>query len=275
VRKTFRDDQLQQEFAEQGYVVIPCLDPAGLTRVRELFEKINPEARKGFQVSIYTHPPATRLDISNEMRSFVEPAISDLLDNHRFVGGNFVVKWPGIESDVGAHQDWAFVDESQYCSINIWCPLCNTDERNGTLWVVPGSHNVIPKWCRGSPPLPSEQQPCRGLERVVAERYGKTIPVRAGDAIAYNHALLHFSPPNRSTEPRIAAAMTVVPTEATLVHFFWHHRGRVEAFEVDESFLSTFEVGKLPEGVKSLGDGPPEIPSVNPQAFGAPAGSSR
>ena len=269
MRRTFLNDTFQKAFAETGYVVIPCLDPSEVKRLRELFEQFNPAPQKGFQVSLFTHPPAARLAMSKEMNRALESSISRHFDNYRFVVGSFVVKWPGVESEVAVHQDWAFVDETRFSSVNIWCPLVDTDERNGTLCVVPGSHRVIPNWFRGSPPILSNHSPFEGLKKEIALRHGIEIPVRAGDAIAYNHSLLHFSQPNGSTEPRIAVAGTVVPREATLLHHFLHETGQVETFEVTEEFLATFEIGKRPQGMKCLGQQAQEIRPVSLEAFDA------
>lgn len=38
------------------------------------------------------------------------------------------------------HQDWTIVDETKFVALNIWTPLQQTTELNGTLEVIKGSH---------------------------------------------------------------------------------------------------------------------------------------
>ena len=40
------------------------------------------------------------------------------------------------------------VDEEKFVALNIWVPLCDTDETNGTLYVLPGSQYGIVKAIR-------------------------------------------------------------------------------------------------------------------------------
>jgi hypothetical protein len=112
-----------------------------------------------------------------------------------------------------------------------------------------GSHRLVTT-LRGSPHFPSAFE---GLESRIASNYGTTIPVAAGEAVVYSHALLHWSRPNLTQTTRTAVALSLCPREATLLHFFRHGDGRIEAFEVDNAFLTRFKVGEVPTGVKSLG----------------------
>ena len=43
--------------------------------------------------------------------------------------------------------------------------------------------------------------------------------MKAGDAIVYHHALLHYSPPNKSAVSQPALNLSVALTDVSLVHY--------------------------------------------------------
>ncbi len=50
------------------------------------------------------------------------------------------------------HQNWTFVDEDKFTSVSVWVPLCDVSRFNGTLEVVPKTHNTLTKY--RSPSIP-------------------------------------------------------------------------------------------------------------------------
>jgi hypothetical protein len=93
------------------------------------------------------------------------------------------------------------------------------------------------------------------------------VPLQAGQAIIYDHSLVHATPPNLSGRTRVAANLVVVPQEAQLVHCFLDDSGpvpRCEVFAVSEEFFIHNDIGKRPEGVPSLGFIGLEVPSLTP-----------
>jgi ectoine hydroxylase-related dioxygenase (phytanoyl-CoA dioxygenase family) len=79
---------------------------------------------------------------------------------------------------------------------------------------VEGSHKITNK-IRG----PLIQESTRNFNELWASKYGKLLPMKAGDAVFYHHGLLHFSPPNKTNQVRPALNLTVVPEQANCIHF--------------------------------------------------------
>ena len=74
--------------------------------------------------------------------------------------------------------------------------LDDTDERNGALRVVTGSHE------RGL--IDHESSAVNPILREARSEVGTVVPLRAGEAIAFSGLLLHGSGPNRSADVRPA-----------------------------------------------------------------------
>jgi len=140
------------------------------------------------------------------------------------------------------HQDWTVVDESRFCSVTIWCALQDTDGTNGAMQVIAGSH-------RFSDALrsPTLDDPFRNLHAELRADL-RTVPLRAGEAIIFNQALLHASPPNMGTEPRIAVTYGLIAEEAELLFYHKNEEGRVEQYAVPDHFFQEYntQIGQRP-----------------------------
>ena len=111
-----------------------------------------------------------------------------------------ISKPPGSETDVGWHQDRAYVsDETR--AVHIWLPLQDVDEHNGCMQFVPGSHRggVMPHRHRGNR---------AGAHALVIDDVDETgavsCPLRAGMATAHLPTTVHRTGPNWSDTPRTA-----------------------------------------------------------------------
>jgi hypothetical protein len=142
-----------------------------------------------------------------------------------------MIKFPG-DGPIEAHQDFNFVDESHHTAFNLWCPLVDTDTQNGGLFVVAGSHNVF-RTQRG-PNLPKALTQYHDTLR----KYARLVPLRQGQAIIYDHRLIHYSPPNRTGEARVAVQSVLTPREATTIHYGYDEATcRVRAYRIDKAFI--------------------------------------
>ena len=110
--------------------------------------------------------------------------------------------------------------------------LEDTTPQNGQLWFVPGSHDWIPT-LRGIQMFPFPFWP---VARRIVQDHAVPVPIKQGQAIVFNHAVLHFSQPNRTDDYRLVAISDLIPEEAQHLHFFGDGNGRIDAYEIDESF---------------------------------------
>jgi len=137
------------------------------------------------------------------------------------------------------HQDPTFVDETQFQSLGIWCPLVDVDESSGCLFIVPGSHRLN----RG-PRGPLTNFPYADLIPLLRERYARPVPMKAGQAIIFCQKVFHTSPPNGGDDVRVVATALTVPEAARLRYYHQDYaRNVMEIFEVEDLFYTRHIIG--------------------------------
>jgi ectoine hydroxylase-related dioxygenase (phytanoyl-CoA dioxygenase family) len=161
-----------------------------------------------------------------------------------------MMKWPGPTGAKGIHRDLRVVDEARYRAVCVWVPLVDVDERNGALRVLPGSQHV-PTGPRSVPRSPADADDAMAdLDFADLE----PVPMRAGEAVVFDLALVHGSDVNRSSAPRPAVGVAYVPTEATLSLRFCHDDDQIEVIEIAEpDDLRRIDWRVRPPDLRSLG----------------------
>jgi ectoine hydroxylase-related dioxygenase (phytanoyl-CoA dioxygenase family) len=139
---------------------------------------------------------------------------------HYAFWGNFMIKPSNPDSFIPLHADWTYVDEEYDVSLNMWTPLTDTSQSNGSLCVIPNSNRVI-KFIRGVN-LYRFYAPNAGD---IIKSYGKQLNIRLGQAIIYDHKLLHYSLANVSGIDRRAATLVFMPKNRQLFHYSSNDEG--------------------------------------------------
>jgi hypothetical protein len=142
------------------------------------------------------------------------------------------------------HADWTYVNEDANTSISVWVPLTDTTIENGCLGVIPFSQHLSHR-IRG-PRILQWEYPCNEL---LIEKMGKLLPIKAGQAVIYNHRLLHFSPPNNTGETRLAVNLSLVPEGVQVIHYTVPEgQEKIHKFEVDGfDFFIQYDNFQMPE----------------------------
>lgn len=215
MRQTFLDSRLQKEFEQKGYIIFPSLlDAARLQLLRELLASHEEEYAGPFHTSHFSDDLSYKKHVHDTLAEVVFPAVARHLDSYAPLFGNFMIKNPDPNVSMDLHADWAYVDENQYRSVAVWAPLVDTTRLNGRFGVIEGSHKITNK-VRG----PQILQSTRDNEPLWERRYGQLLAMRAGDVVVYDHALLHFSPANKSGQPRPALNLSLAPAEGPWLHY--------------------------------------------------------
>ncbi|HXH20283.1 MAG TPA: phytanoyl-CoA dioxygenase family protein, partial [Chitinophagales bacterium] len=129
------------------------------------------------------------------------------------------------------HQDWNYVDERFYDSLNLWIPLQDVDEHNGCLTFLPMSHRVC-YTLRTAPAFAGLFDNVMPL----AEKAMVPVPLKTGEAVLFFHATLHGSVPNRSAQRRANVVLGVY-TGGKLSHHYLTGEGSrtlIEKFAIDK-----------------------------------------
>lgn len=252
-RRTLLDPELQAQFARVGYLRLPLLDDEAVERLRAIYDEVFPEPMTGFIPTYAVSTPERKARATAMVKEVLLPVIDPLFDHHRAFNSSFLMKWPGDDSALPLHQDTCYVDERVFRSAVVWVALDDADEDldNGPLQVVTASHRFdrMPRGTR-------TWWPYGGVTDFVEEHCLESLPVRKGDVLIMDNALIHCSFPNRSGEPRLAVALSMAPEEAGLIHAVGRDDGTVSIHDVDESFF----VEESPYGLQAK-----EFPSRYPR----------
>lgn len=251
MRNIFPNEEWQAEFDKKGYVIVPgFLSREDVDHLSRVYDQYSINDRSGFHASSHINSYNYRNIINQEIGNIFETNARNLLTNYRACFAAFTVKEPGYESAVPNHLDWSMVDEDKHISLTIWCPLTDITAENGQLWVLEGSHKMG-KTIRGGPEYYIySEKPFSELQRNLYKQVG--LPVKAGDAVIYDHRLFHGSSANLSNDTRLAINQTMLPSEVPSTHYYLKDHHTIEVFEVDDDFYLRYEMGTMPTGVKHV-----------------------
>lgn len=242
--RSFHDPELREQFERQGYVVLPLLDAEAVREVADIYESHRAQFGSGWHTDMFSDDYEYRRKTHFRAGAIFAERLAPLLDGFRYCCGNYVVKEPVAASSVPMHQDWTIVDPRRARSINVICPVVDTNERNGQLWVAPGSHHPPCRISFG----PSDQIQLEGVLKDLEARHMKPLFQKAGHALVYDGRVLHGSGPNTSDARRVCFSAGFIPIEAEPLHFYKDpsQPDVLEVYEVDDSFFWRHKLGGRP-----------------------------
>jgi ectoine hydroxylase-related dioxygenase (phytanoyl-CoA dioxygenase family) len=240
--KLLKDVILNNKLQDDGFVVISLVDELVISELSKLYKQIQPISNEGFSSTIFNHDLETKRLTSEKISDLLRSNVSEILNEYRPLGASFLCKTPGENSGMPVHQDWTIVDELKFGSYTIWIPLVDVNEHNGAMKVLPGSHKFSNTL--RSPTLPGSFQ---AIENEIYEKM-VWVKIKAGQAIVFNQAILHASPPNLSKSERVVATFGCIPIEAEMSFFHQKLNGKVEEYAVNDDFFLTYNnIGQAPE----------------------------
>ena len=234
----FRDAKHQEEFEKNGFLILPFYSQEEIQELEALYHRLHPVDEKGFFPSTFSKDKNYRYEADSEIKRIGNRSIEKYCTDIKVVCGSFIVKSQGPDSGMCVHQDMSLVDESRFTGINIWVPLVDLTVENGALFVLPGSHRIMPTY-RGSsiPEFFSDV-----MDDMVD--YLEPVLVKAGQAVFFDQSIIHFSPPNYSNKIRIVTNTYFTHKTSEYRTYYWdkeNHGNRIEAFAQGEDFMTNFE----------------------------------
>ena len=199
---------------KDGFIVLKLCDSIQVQQFSELYKAVPADSNSPFWSSSFLEDSTFKKDLSQQAQQIFEPSVSELLGGHKQLGCSFLTKFPGPYSEMPIHQDWTVVDETQFGSYTLWMPLQETNAQNGALEVIRGSHKLSSELRSPSLPVTFE-----GIRKQLRP-YLEMIELKAGEALLFNHSLMHSSPANTTSIPRVAVTYGFVPEEAELRMYY-------------------------------------------------------
>lgn len=241
-QKIFNDHALQKAFECNGYVVVPFLNSDEIKVLRDLFFETHDQIPDGFYSTSFSKDELVKQDLNAKIEAVFSNQVNEFFFEIKKLGACFLNKQPGLNNQMPIHQDWTVVDESNFDSVTIWIPLQDVDEKNGAMQVIEGSHRFS-----NALRAPSLEDPFKNVNRELQVDL-KLLPLKAGQAFIFSHALLHASPPNLSNEPRLAVTYGLISNKAQLMFYHANEDGKVEQYYVEEDFFQKYntQIGQRP-----------------------------
>jgi hypothetical protein len=232
----FKDPEIQRKFDEDGFVKIALLSEDEVETLAKMRMEYFPEKGSVFFSSSYLDDYDLKMEISNKITATINESLAEQCENFRLIGAAYLIKGVGKQSEMPMHQDWTIVDEKQFYAANVWIPLTDTNEENGTLELMKGSH----RWNEAirAPTLPMS---FAGLEDKIKTEL-TIVPAKRGEVIILNQATIHYSKPNMTDEIRPAITCGLISQQAPLKFHYWDkERAQIEEFAQEDDFLLRFE----------------------------------
>jgi hypothetical protein len=253
---SFVDPRLAQQFEREGYVVIPLLTKDDIEEVNAIYHRFSVRFETGWHTDMYSHDLEYRRVVHEQVGVIFERRLKNILDGYRFCCGNFVVKEPSPLSAVPLHQDWTIIDPDVSRSLNVICPLIDTNSVNGQLNVVPGSHHPPSRISFG----PIDEILLEPLLPEIRSHHLQALEQKAGDALIYDGRVLHSSEANQSDSTRICFSAGFVPRDIPLRHYYRdpENPSVLEVYEITDDFFWKHILGERPRDAKFLGIRPEE-----------------
>ncbi len=241
MRPVFKRSDIEEQFQRDGYCILPFLEKEAVEELRNRFLALRPSdefqgyqdtpiGKQSFHITFFDSDADYKravLDLAKEtFASFCET----YLDDYTCVQANAFIK-PAGKGFVHPHQNLTIVDESRFTSLSLWMPFQDTTFDNGTLCVIPGSHNGFEDYRNTHIYWPYIHffREERGLQ------YFQAINVRAGEVLILHDRLVHYTPDNITSEPRWVFHSLWQPTEAD-TFFFDPTEDKVRVYQVDKEY---------------------------------------
>lgn len=247
MQQIFRDAAQQAQFEQDGYIVLDLLSADEVAHLKAYYEQHTPVEKPsyGFHVSLDDNDRAQSMAATEELYRVLTPKVAEIFQDFQVFTASFVIKETNPKGVVPPHQDWTFVDESQYWSGTLWTPLVDVDMDNGCLGVIKGSHKFF-DWPRCSP-SPQFKTPL-GEHMFTIFPYLQLVPMKAGQTILFDNRTIHGSPPNTSDSPRLAAGIGLTHKDAQLFHHYLLPKVQpetIEVFAIQRDFFLHYNNGGL------------------------------
>lgn len=242
---------------QNGYIIVDFLDNQKLIEINEyllsISENIYPYFSNGIHMTTWIDNVDLKLIIKDKLNDLISKECNSFFYDFKLLNTTLIIKNKHHVSNFPLHQDWSFVDETKNVALNLWIALQDTNEKNGGLYVIKGTHKLN-NYIRGSGKLFSS-----------FEEYGKKlnkyitpIKLKAGQAVLFHYSLIHGSVPNLSNQSRIVVSTTVLPKDAEIIiNYYDEINSELKQFKMEDDFIYNYkdikkESNLIPTGGKLI-----------------------
>ncbi|MCO5229623.1 MAG: phytanoyl-CoA dioxygenase family protein [Chitinophagales bacterium] len=263
MRQVLNHSEQETKFHKDGFITLNLLSENQFKELTRIVNDLNSshleysvEANSEYKLSYFNGDLEFKKRVYNTLSEFFQPIIDLHLKNYKPLIINIFDKEPG-GGEVPMHQNWTFVDESQYTSVSVWIPLVNVSRKNGALETLKGSHKVLCQYRS-----PSLQWVFDELNDILKEKYMEPFELVKGQAAILDDGILHYSSDNDTDVTRTTVQLIMVPDDATPIHYV-KNGDTVDIYKVDSEFFMKYDMKNLPEGYSVIGNQPISLKKLN------------
>ncbi|MDB5281425.1 MAG: hypothetical protein JWO06_500 [Bacteroidota bacterium] len=247
-RQIFKDEKLNAQYLREGYVIADLFSEAEVKFLLDVYESNRVDEQETIELTVFSTDKDKKLGISKTLSDLYEKKFKDILISYETLYAGYAVKRKGKSNESKLHRDPAFTDEINYFAVTLFIPLCDVDETNGALSIIPRSHHFL---CGIRGRGVREYQFNTDAGRI-ENAFGKMFKMKKGQVLFYDPALLHFSAKSDAEAPRITANGILVPSEIKPINYYLNNKtGEVEVYEIDKQFIPSQMSGIFVDGVKN------------------------
>ena len=245
---TLKDASIDKKLAADGYVVIPFLTNEEVSTLKSFYYQYHPEKLEGMYATAHVPDLDVRMKMNDFIKETFSRAISENFNHVNALGGSFIAKGKGENGTLKPHQDWNIVDEDNYRSFNIWVPLVDLKDDNGVICVMPGSHLWLKTYRSAN--INSIYQ---NVEKELWDKMTR-LYMKAGEALVYDHRLIHASGENETEEIRLATVFGIIPEYAKMFYYHQKDEKTIEVYESNKEFFLFENIFEGPKKLKRVGE---------------------
>lgn len=216
-------------FEKQGYIIVKnFISKDEINYLLRIYEETqNVVQGKKFFISQWSDNKELKFKINDAVQKVILHKAQSILDDYVPVFGVFGVKHPGKGSEMYLHGDWTHVDETKFRTVNVWTPLLDINGKNGAICLLKGSNRLF-NFIRGAE-IPDAFE---NLGEQKISPFLTDIYLNAGDAIMWDHCVIHGSRENKSKKTRVAAVLNLRPKDSDFYLYFASSRLNPEFIDV-------------------------------------------
>jgi hypothetical protein len=262
--------ELQRQFEINGYVKFPfpLLSSVAVKKLSDIYTA-NFEAHQSCKNFFRSTSDSDNSDliriVDKEIMNIFRLEASHHFKNLDFFLCNYLIKNSGEQTETPPHQDVTFVDESKYLSAGIWIPLQDVGVKEGNLFFVKGSHKFL-STLRVNPHYPWAYDNVKSL----IKKCSVAVPLKAGEAVLFNHAIIHWAGANVSGKPRISVVVGTHTKGSPLYHFYMENmngNNKIEQYAIDREGLIGLKKDQKPENLALIKTMSYDFPIISKPLF--------
>lgn len=258
MRNVLIDKDREAEFWQNGFVIVPLLTSKEVADLRDFFKSYTSNTPSSigtrnntYELSFFDNDIDRKKFLFKSLNDYLRSKFDKYLDGYEPIIINMFDKAKDM-GEVPVHQNWTFVDEDVARSVSLWIPLQDVSHENGTLEVVPGTHDNFHKY-RG----PNIPWIFENITSNIKEKFMTPLELTAGQAAIIDDSILHYSAENKTEQPRMAIQIILKPVDVPAIHYYYDAaKGALEIFEADTEYFFNMDVTKRPGQLKKLSEIP-------------------